>query len=702
MNLDDMLARATRMHVQGQLAGAEQIYRQILQLKPDHADALHQLGTLAHGIGKHDAALNLIQRAIAIDPRRPNYHFNLAMSLAALHRIDEAIAAMQTACKLSPRDAGTWFNLGTLHLMAKAYIEAKQAFKRALRNDPKHLDARINLGLASRSLGELNEAQSAFDHVLNAVPVHVAALINRALCAIDRREFDSARRYLNRAHEIAPQNTDAILNLALCAQETGHHAEALQLIRSAIELQPGSAQAYNNLGNALSSLGDFSAALEAYEQALEHQPDKHQTLSNCLFLKSYHVLCTPEESLAAHRDWDARFGGPTLARRYPHTHSGDQDRRLRIGYVSPDMRRHSVSYFLEPILATHNRDCFEVFCYADLTNPDEVSTRLREHSDHWLVTTGLSDEFLADRIHNDRIDILVDLAGHTAGNRLRAFVYRPAPVQVTYLGYFTTTGLTAMDYWLTDEILTPADTIEQTTETIWRLPGCSLGYQAPTEAPDVTARPEAGPIVLGSFNDLSKVSPDTIALWSKALKRLPQAQLLLKAKQLSDPDSSTRIHQAFADHGITPDRVRLHSRTASLDAHLSMYGEMDIALDTIPRTGGTTTMEALWMGVPVVTLAGARYIERLSASMLAAADLDEFICNDEEEYIDRITELAANMDKRRQLRASLREQLSQSPLCDARDLTGRIETAYRAMWRRYLDSGQGTHKDPGAISPTGA
>lgn len=685
MNPDALLAQATRLHTRGQLGAAERIYRQILEIRPEHPDALHQLGTLAHGVGRHEAAVELIRRAIAIAPNRPNYHFNLAMALAAMNRAAEAIDAMQAACRLKPRDAGAWFNLGTLLVMTKSYEDAGKAFKRALRNDANHIDALVNLGLTARVLGNHDEATKAFEHVLRLAPEHLPALSNRALCAIDRRDFEGARKDLERVLAMAPDNTDALLNLALCAQETGRYTDALKVNRRVIELHPNSAQAYNNLGNTLAGLGDVQVALSAYEQALERRPDKHQTLSNCLFIKSYHVLSTPEETLAAHRIWDQRFGGETLACRYTYERSDDPERRLRIGYVSPDLRRHSVAYFLEPILAAHDHDRFDVFCYAEVANPDEVSASLQRLSDHWITTSGMSDEALADRIHGDRIDILVDLAGHTAGNRLRAFAFRPAPIQATYLGYFTTTGLAAMDYWLSNEVLTPSDTVERTTETIWRLPGCSLGYQPPKEAPAVSDRPDTGPVVLGSFNDLSKVSAEAVALWSEILKRLPNARLLLKAKQLSDPDACENVRKSFAEHGIQPERLTLRGRTAGLEQHLAMYGEIDIALDTIPRTGGTTTMEALWMGVPVVSLAGERYIERLSASMLTAAGLGALVCRDADAYIECVAAIAEDFARRRKLRATLREQLRGSPLCDARDLTRRIETAYRSMWRIYLE-----------------
>jgi len=345
----------------------------------------------------------------------------------------------------------------------------------------------------------------------------------------------------------------------------------------------------------------------------------------------------------------------------------------------------AVSYFFEPILAAHDRAQVEVICYAEVQPGDEVTARLRGLADGWVTTVGLSDAALAERIHGDGIDVLVDLAGHTGQNRLGAFTYKPAPIQATYLGYFTTTGLEAMDYWLSDAVLTPLDTVEQATETIWRLPRTCVVYQAPTEAPAVAERPPAGPVTFGSFNDLSKISPEAVSRWSEILRQVPGSRLLLKAKQLADAGECEKWRSRFEAEGIDRARLELRARTASLGEHLGMYGEVDIALDAMPRTGGTTTAEALYMGVPVVSLAGQRFIERLSASMLVSVGLEELVAESEEEYIARAVALAGDDERRRALRSSLRERMLGSPLCDARGLAAALEQAYRQMWDGGMD-----------------
>jgi predicted O-linked N-acetylglucosamine transferase (SPINDLY family) len=388
--------------------------------------------------------------------------------------------------------------------------------------------------------------------------------------------------------------------------------------------------------------------------------------------------------LAAHREWDRVQGAAGRAHGYTHVAQGGADKRLRIGYVSPDFRRHSVSYFFAPILAHHDRDKVEVYCYAEVNHADEVTQRLQGAAEHWFSTVGLSDEAVARQIHEDGIDILIDLAGHTRGNRLGVFTYKPAPIQATYLGYFTGTGLAAMDYWLTDEVMSPLDTIEATVEEPYRLPRSCVVYQAPAQAPAVVARSAEAVLTFGSFNDLSKLGPRVVPVWSEILRRVPASQLLIKAQQLAADNERTRLLEAFAAEGIGPERLELRSYAANVTEHLAQYGEVDIALDAMPRTGGTTTAEALWMGVPVVSLAGRRFIERLSASMLEAVGLSELVSADEAGYIETAVALAAASSKRAVLRQALRSRMLSSPLCDAAGLAQALEEAYRHMWRRWL------------------
>jgi len=289
-----------------------------------------------------------------------------------------------------------------------------------------------------------------------------------------------------------------------------------------------------------------------------------------------------------------------------------------------------VSQFLEPVLKGHDHEAVEVYCYAEVPQPDEVSGRLESEVDHWRTTVGRSDAQVARQIHEDAIDILVDLAGHTANNRLGIFTYKPAPIQVTYLGYCTTTGLEAMDYWLTDAVVTPETTVERSTEAIWRLPRCWLSYGPDPQSPEVAVRPGADPVTFGSFNNISKLTPQVIGTWAEILQAVPGSRLLLKTRALREEGMCAEVRARFAAEGVAAERVEMRGATPG---YLAEYGEVDIALDPFPRTGGATTADALWMGVPVVTLAGERMIERQGASLLTAVGLEELIAADREDYI---------------------------------------------------------------------
>ena len=291
---------------------------------------------------------------------------------------------------------------------------------------------------------------------------------------------------------------------------------------------------------------------------------------------------------------------------------------------------------------------------------------------------------MAQRIHDDQIDILIDLGGFTQDSRIIACTYKPAPVQATYLGYFTTTGLNTMDYWISDAVLTPGNTIEQTVETIFNLDRCCLCYTPPAESPEVSQSKHVDAVTFGSFNDLSKISDMAIELWAEVLKAVPASNLLLKAKQLHDLRLQNKLLEKFSSHGIAPNRIELRSRTTSRRDHLALYDNIDIALDTIPRTGGTTTMEALWMGVPVITLKGKRFIERLSSTMIQAINRDDWIASTKEDFIAKAVSLAENVKLRNELRRTLRRQVMASPLYDGKDLARSLEQAYRKMWWIYL------------------
>ena len=540
------------------------------------------------------------------------------------------------------------------------------------------------MGAAYAQLGQHDETVASFNRALELAPDDAVTHYNFATALMRLGDYESAASRFRRALDIRPDYAEAYLNLGIMLRNTNRIREAEAYFRKAHQLRPDSAEAWFGLGLALRERLDLAGSIEAMKQALVCAP--HHTLvhSNLLFVLSYNVLTTPAELLAESVRWDRVHGAAGRAKMFHHRPSAAHDRRLRIGYVSPDFLRHAVSYFFEPVLLGHDRDRFEICCYAEVAQPDDVTKRLQQASDLWRSTVGMSNEQVAQRIHDDGIDILVDLAGHTSGNnRLQAFTYKPAPVQASYLGYCATTGLAAMDYWITDEVLTPADTVERSSEEIWRLDRCWLCYRPDPQAPAVSMRPDTAPVTFGSFNQLSKLTDDVVRVWAGILSAVPESKLLLKTKNLGDPAIRAEVSQRFARVGIDDDRLIYRGHTTD---YLAQYGEVDIALDPFPRTGGATTADALWMGVPVITLAGERMIERQGVSMLTAVGLEELVAQNAEEYTARAVTLAQDKQYRQELRQTLRSRMQASPLCDSQGLAGSLERAYAAMWSRWSAS----------------
>jgi len=575
------------------------------------------------------------------------------------------------------------------HHKAGRLAEAEQCYRRILQQQPDHSESLCLLGMIGYQAGRIEPALGLFRRAAELNPNHAPYHLNVGNCCQALGRYEEAVTAYRRAIALNPREAIAYCNLGVALRSMGDYAGAVSSYQQALAIQPQNVDTKYNLANCYRLLGDFNLASSLYHETLRLNPGYVKARSNLLYMNSYNVLCTPEEMLSLHREWDRVHGAAGRAAQYGHQRDvAASDRRLRIGYVSPDFRQHSVSYFFEPILAAHDRDQVEVICYAEVIPPgDEVTARLQALADGWVTTVGLGDAALAQRIHDDRIDILIDLAGHTGNNRLGAFTYKPAPVQVTYLGYFTTTGLAAMDYWLTDEVMCPVDTIELSVEENYRLPRCCVCYQPPDDAPAVVDRPGGQGVVFGSFNDLSKVAPVAIERWAEIMRQVPESRLIMKAWQLADAGACRGLSEQFSRRGIEPGRLTLRAHTINKREHLAMYGEVDIALDSMPRTGGTTTAEALYMGVPVISLAGQRFIERLSASMLQAVGLGELVADSGEDYISLAVRLAGDEARRRSLRAGLREQLLSSPLCDAEDLTRTLELTYRQLWRRWCEGG---------------
>lgn len=533
--------------------------------------------------------------------------------------------------------------------------------------------------------GHMEQAVTHYEHSLS-LREDVAARNNlgNALAALGR--IDQAAIHFERVVSLVPEHASARSNLGLIFLQRGRLTEAAAHFEKAIALQPDFAQAHNNLGLTRQTQGQVDQALAHYHRALALRPDYADAHSNMLLALNYQSS-DPAEVFAAHQNFSKRWESALAvsASQFPNDRS--PERRLRVGYVSSDFRQHSVSHFIGPVLKSHNRDHFEIFCYNSHSHEDDVTAQLKVLADHWRRVAGVPDEIVARQIRNDQIDILVDLNGHTANNRMLVFARKPAPVQVTWLGYPNTTGLSAMDYRITDGYADPVGTTEQFySETLVRLPETFSCYQPPQDAPPVSELParEKGHVTLGSFNHQAKLSPEVMTVWAKLLRAIPGSRLVLKNTSLGDAAVQRAVREVFATSGVASERLELLGLDPSRVVHLARYRHMDIGLDPFPYNGATTTCEALWMGVPVVTLAGRTHAGRVGVSQLNNLGLTELIGDTPEAYIDTVVRLASDLERLSQLRREMRSRMVVSPLTDARRFTHNLENAYRAMWRNLV------------------
>jgi predicted O-linked N-acetylglucosamine transferase (SPINDLY family) len=633
--------------------------------------------------GRFSDALGLLQPYCAKHPTDENGLFFLGACAEQLGQKQIAMDAYHRCIALEGRNAIACNNLGRLLQMAGDRVGAEDCYRRALTVAPDHPQANYNLGLllitGNRNLEAL-PFLSATARLLPAV-ARVHFDLAQTLKGLNRQT--EAEAAVKRALSIDPNSAPAWNLLGTIHQVNHALDDAMNCYRRALTIDTRHAEALGNLGSALLVQGDVLAAVAAFDRAIALKPDWAGLHSNRLLALNYYSE-DGEQNLAAHTAWTRRTRVATSQAQRPR--AAEPERRLRVGYVSPDFRAHSVGWFLNGILAHHDHLAFEVFCYSDCASPDTVTVRLRSFSDHWCDTAGMEDRVLADQIVTDRIDILVDLAGHTANNRLPVFASKPAPVQVSYLGYPNTTGLDAMDYRLTDAVADPPGATEAFhTETLVRLPHGFLCFTPPSQDIDLYPPPilKNGFITFGSFNMLAKVTPEVVRCWAKLLREIPGSRLHLKAFGLGGAGTRTRIVALFGLNGIGEERLSLYGLANSLGSHLEHYHAVDIALDTFPYNGTTTTCEALWMGVPVVTVAGRLHAGRVGASLLTRIGCTEFIAADLTGYMQLARALAHDPERLTLYRGTLRPRLVASPLCDARAFTCGLEQAYQTMWRGY-------------------
>jgi len=660
---------------------AERCFQRAIETAPGHVEARIHLGILLRGRGELGAAAEQYRAALRRQPGSFEALVNLANVLADLNEHEEAIRHFQRAIALRPDASDAVVNLAKLLMRLERLDDAVTLLSEAQQRAPS--DGRIvrELGTAYEGLGDLAAAGAAYHKAATLMPNDLRAHLLLGEVGLKLRAHADCVTIYRRCLEIEPDDPSATNNLSVVLRMEERPGEALALARRAVQLKPDMVEAHASVADALSSLGRSAEADAVYREAMSRFPD--HILSNFLLTSNYVDTLTPEELLARHRQVGERYRRlvpPAIT----HGNGPDPHRSLRVGYLSGDFRAHSVAYFIEPILLAHDPDRVHIACYHTQGAADAVTARLERHARVWVQAERMSDDALAQRIRDDQIDILVDLSGHTAGNRLFAVARKPAPVQVSYLGYPTTTGLAAMDYRISDWQVDPPGSEAMNTEAVVRLPDSYYCF-TPPPAPDLVTPPalRRGFVTFGSFNNMAKISDTAVSLWAAALHAVPASRLLLKTRGLSDPACREGLIARFAAHGIEAGRVSFEGWTRAREGHLALYNEVDIALDTYPYNGGTTTCEALWMGVPVVSMCGATHASRMGMSLLRAAGLSDLVALDAPAYVRIAAGLASDLERLASLRAGMRTQLSRSALMDASRFTRALEEAYRDMWQRW-------------------
>jgi predicted O-linked N-acetylglucosamine transferase (SPINDLY family) len=592
----------------------------------------------------------------------------------------DAIALISRALALRPDHAPALNNLGNALKNAGRTGEAEAAYRRAIALNLAFADPLENLGSLLHSQHRIAEARAVLRKALELRPNRPKVLNDLACIALDLGEATEAEALLRRALAADPALAEAVINLAQLLRDQGRLEEAEQLLRPVLARTPSNADARNVLANVLRVLGRLEEAEEHYRLAVAAKPDDAGVHSNLLFLLNYLPKRSAAEIYTEHLAFGKRFAAVQIA---PHGNAPDPGRRLRVGYVSADFRDHPVAFFLEPVLACHDRSKFEVYCYYNFGREDAFTQRLRALADVWRPVHSLTVAEFADQVRRDGIDILIDLGGHTGYNRLEAFAHRPAPVQATWLGYLNTTGLATMDARITDRYASPPGLFDDFhTEPMLRVPGCQWCYRPATDSPDVSPPPmlKSGDPTFGVFSNPAKLSEPILRLWASVLARLPRARLIVAGAMMANVPEAFR--RRFAACGLTPDRVTLLPAKRFND-YLAMHGEVDIVLDTQPYSGGTTTCHSLWMGVPVVTLAGETATSRGSASLLHAVGLKTLIAETPARYVEIAALLASDAKRLAQLRSGMRARMKKSPLMDEAGFTRNLEAAYRKLWRNW-------------------
>jgi predicted O-linked N-acetylglucosamine transferase (SPINDLY family) len=691
MSTQDQFQRALQLHRGGNFAGAAALYGELLQAQPEHVDALHMFGLLRHQQGQSDEALDLLGRGLALVPAHAAMLSNRASVRIAAGDACGAQADAEAALRADPRQFGAWFNLGVALYALKRPADAASAFARASALRPQ--DARALLEwFAAAALGE--QSAGLAERTRQPLPPlggERARALQTARLLEQKGYGNQSAAVLARLRSDLPQDTEvsACLKIemryrdAALAEYESRSDAALTLAQGVLADAPSHRGARMLKASLFAARGEIEAALAEYRQLLDNESIDARAHSAYLIELQHDPAASAAEVAAAHRDW-ARRHIPVVAPPWRRAHrNADARRKLRIGWLSPRFFGGLVGTFFLPALQRFDRGAATHVLYDDGAIEDSINAQLRAAADAWYSVDTLDDAALCQRIRDDEIDVLVELSGHSPGNRLRALAMRPAPVQVSWLDYFHSTGTQAVDFLISDGVLSPPELAANYSERVLTLPSGRLCYTAPADAPDVVERTQPA-IRFVSFNRVDKLNDDVLGAWSRILGAVPTSTLRLKARAFDDADHRVRFLERCAQHCMAASRLELQGYGAT-DEVFAEYSDADIALDPFPFSGCATSCDALWMGVPVITRMGDTMVSRQSASLLTSLGLEELIARDTDDYVRRACGLAHERTRLTRLRAQLRPRMRKQ-LCDADKHTRELEETLRGAWQNWCEN----------------
>jgi predicted O-linked N-acetylglucosamine transferase (SPINDLY family) len=678
-----LLSQAVAFHRMGDLDAAEKIYRDILKAESKNPDALHLLGVVCRQHGDLDCALELLKKACFESPSNPLFISDWADALQDKKLFKEALACYARVLSIDPDNVQALVK-SALALKNTGDFETALIFaQKALRIKPDFPQAHNAAGLVCAAREKYEEAIFYFREALRLDADFIEAYSNLGNAQSAAGDFNAAIVSFKEALRRNPDFFEAYYNMGNCLRETNNFDEAIVCYKAALRVKPLAAEALINLGEALQTIGNITEAESCCRKILALCDKKNvmtyaMAYSNLLLCMNYNPLYSPEQLHEEHCRFGKTFYSPQAGARRGAGY-GKSRTKIRIGYVSPDFCMHPASRFIEPVLRFHDKTAFDIFCYSDAIRPDEISEKVRQLSTSWKDISHVSDDQVVDLIKSDKINLLVDLSGHTAHNRLLVFAKKPAPIQVSYLGYPNTTGISAIDYYLSDNMVDPMGHDRFYAEKLFRLENCFCAFMPYDNTLPVNELPaqKTGHITFGSLHTLTRLNSQVIDLWSGLLRTLASSRLCIVRNTLVG-SVRERLYTEFEARGVHRSRIDMRN-TLPLGGHLALFHDIDISLDTFPWSGHTTACESLWMGVPVVTLCGDRHAGRMVSSILTAAGLTDCIAQTHDEYIAIARSLASSQDALRDLRQGLRDRMAQSVLCDAKGFTKRLEEAYRKM-----------------------